>query len=332
MTLAQLQSFVLVARLGSVKAAAAELGVTEPAVSVAVAALRKELGDELFVRDGRAIALTAGGRRLAALAGEILGLAAQARRSVQDSPGQSRLMQVAVTNVVAEHIGPMIDAFTAREPGLDVAIESTPGASMAEMLEHRRADIALGPPPAPEHAATIASVPFLRCRLIVVAAPGNALAGRRDIAPAELADQRWLLGPPELDPTTGAGLLFTRSGFEPADIVGYSSHAAAVAAAAGGDGVVLTLAHTAIEELRRRSLVRIDVRGTPMLEMWHASTLGFGRALPAALALQRFATSPEATQVISTGRAGSVSSRARPRPHVTLWSSVAAGLHPGESG
>ena len=40
MTLAQLQSFVLVARLGSVKAAAAELEVTEPAVSVAVAALR----------------------------------------------------------------------------------------------------------------------------------------------------------------------------------------------------------------------------------------------------------------------------------------------------
>ena len=39
MTLAQLQSFVLVARLGSVKAAAAELGVTEPAVSVAVVAL-----------------------------------------------------------------------------------------------------------------------------------------------------------------------------------------------------------------------------------------------------------------------------------------------------
>ena len=35
MTLAQLQSFVLVARHGSVKAAAAELEVTEPAVSEA---------------------------------------------------------------------------------------------------------------------------------------------------------------------------------------------------------------------------------------------------------------------------------------------------------
>ena len=104
-----------------------------------------------------------------------------------------------------------------------------------------------------------------------------------------------------------------------------------MAAAAAGDGVVLTLAHTVIEELRRRSLVRLDVRGTPILEMWHASTLGFGRALPAALALQRFATSPEATQVISTGRAGTASSRARPRPHVTLWSSVGAGLHSDDS-
>src|ERR1700744_2175557 len=127
MTLAQLQSFVLVARHGSVKAAAAELAVTEPAVSVAVRALRKELGDELFVRDGRGIALTAGGRRLAELASESLGLAEQARRSVQDVPGQARLMQVAVAGMVAEHVGPLIEAFIARDPGLDGAIEPAGG-------------------------------------------------------------------------------------------------------------------------------------------------------------------------------------------------------------
>src|SRR6266487_1508565 len=161
MTLAQLQSFVLVARLGSVKAAAAELEVTEPAVSVAVAALRKELGDELFVREGRGIALTAGGRRLAALASEILGLAEQARRSVPDVPGAPRRMQVAVTSLVAEHVGPMIEAFTARD-GLEIELEIAPGASFADMLEHRRADIALGPNPGPDR-STIASVPFLRC-------------------------------------------------------------------------------------------------------------------------------------------------------------------------
>src|SRR6201986_2029282 len=130
MTLAQLQSFVLVARLGSVKAAAAELGVTEPAVSVAVAALRKELGDELFVREGRGIALTSGGRRLAALASEILGLAEQARRSGQDAPGTPRRMEIAVTPVVAEHVGPLVDAFTARDPGLEVSLDSVLGADL----------------------------------------------------------------------------------------------------------------------------------------------------------------------------------------------------------
>src|SRR5690606_25388004 len=73
-TFAQLQSFSTVARTGSVKAAAVELGVSEPAVSGAVAALRRELGDELFVRRGGRLVLTRGGTRLAAVAAEVLGL------------------------------------------------------------------------------------------------------------------------------------------------------------------------------------------------------------------------------------------------------------------
>src|ERR1700710_567431 len=142
MTLAQLQSFVLVARHGSVKAAAAELEVTEPAVSVAVAALRRELGDELFVRSGRGIALTPGGRRLAALASEILGLAEQARRSVA---GESRQLHVLATPRVAEHISPLIEACAAREDALEIAWSTGPADSFAELLEHRRTDISLGP-------------------------------------------------------------------------------------------------------------------------------------------------------------------------------------------
>ena len=323
MTLAQLQSFVLVARFGSVKAAAAELEVTEPAVSVAVAALRRELGDELFVREGRGIALTPGGRRLAALATEILGLAEQARRSVQDSAGQPRTLQVVAANFVAEHIGPLIEAFSARDDGLEIAIESVPGVSFADRLEHRQADIALGPHPGPERASTIATVPFLRCRLIIVAAPGHPLAGRADVAPADLVTDRWLVGPPDIDPTTATGLFFARNGLDPADVSAYASHAAAIAAAAAGEGILLTLAHSVLDEVRRRALTRLDVRGTPIVEMWHASTLGLGRALPAALALQRFATTSDATQAISSGRAGTVSTRVRPKVHVTLWRSVA---------
>jgi LysR family transcriptional regulator, low CO2-responsive transcriptional regulator len=324
MTLAQLQSFVLVARLGSVKAAAAELEVTEPAVSVAVAALRKELGDALFTRDGRGISLTPGGRRLAALAGEILGLAEQARRSVH---GQSREIHAVATDIVAEHIGPLIDAFTAREPEVEITIETAPGESFAERLEHRRADIALGPHPG-QH-ATIAAAPFLRSHFIVVASPAHRLAGRREIPASELSCEQWLVGPPDIDPTTGAGRFFARAGFDPAALTGYTSQAAAIAAAAAGEGVVLALVHAVRDEIRRRVLTRLDIRGTPIMELWHASTLGLGRAVPAALSLQRFATTPEATQAISSGRAGTTSARVRPTVHVTLWRSVAAEIDAG---
>ena len=323
MTLAQLQSFVLVARHGSVKAAAAELEVTEPAVSVAVSALRKELGDELFVRNGRGIALTPGGRRLAALATEILGLAEQARRSVAEPGGEPRRLSVLTTPLVAEHIGPLIERFTAREEALEIHVAAGSSASFTEALEHRRADIALGP--APGAAATaVASAPFLRCRFILVAAPSHRLASERAIAPATLGDERWLVGPPELDPGEATGCFLDRHRLAPAQLATYSSGAAAVAAAVAGEGIMLVLSHAVVEDVRRRSLVRLDVRGTPLVDMWHASTLGLGRALPAALALQRFATTPEATQAISSGRAGAVSTCVRPKVHTTLWQSVAA--------
>src|SRR5262249_38488069 len=192
--------------------------------------------------------------------------------------------------------------------------------------EQRRADIAFGPRPAPEKQATISTVPFLRCRLIVVAAPGHPLAASHDIPPPTLTGERWLIGPPEVDRSEGVGLFFERNRLEPAETVAFTSHAAALAAAAARDGVVLTLLHSVATELPRRALVRLDVGGRQLTELGHASTLGLGRALPPALALQRFPTPPEATQAMSASRAGATSTRSRPAVHVTLWRSLAAEL------
>ncbi|MDP9318589.1 MAG: LysR family transcriptional regulator, partial [Actinomycetota bacterium] len=74
MTSTQLRAYAAVVRLGSVKRAAAELGVSESAVSLLVAQLRKELGDKLFTRTAAGLAFTRGGLRLATRAVEMLGL------------------------------------------------------------------------------------------------------------------------------------------------------------------------------------------------------------------------------------------------------------------
>src|SRR5512132_3644345 len=98
MTLRQLATFATVSRLGSVRAAARELGISEPAVSAAIGVLRRELGDELYHREGHALVLTAQGQRLATLATEIGALAARARSSLgeREEPVQ-RPLQIAVT-------------------------------------------------------------------------------------------------------------------------------------------------------------------------------------------------------------------------------------------
>ena len=85
MTLTQLNAFVLVARLGSVTAAANALGVSESAVSQALSALRLHLGDQLVTRGPVGMTLTAGGSRLLATASQIVVLGAEAHAAVSRS-------------------------------------------------------------------------------------------------------------------------------------------------------------------------------------------------------------------------------------------------------
>jgi LysR family transcriptional regulator, low CO2-responsive transcriptional regulator len=322
MTFTQLRCFSTVARLGSVKAAARELGVSEPAVSEAVSALRRHLDDPLLVRSGGRLELTAGGRRLAAIAAEILALSDRARTEVSTARGERTMLRVATTADVAEHAADrLLDAFTRRAPSLDVAESVEPASELARLLSHRLADVTLGARPPGEAAELgIESVPFLRYRLIVVGGPAHRLARGHDLAPALLAGERWLSGP------SGAAAAFlARHRLDPETVRTFPSDAAALAEVAAGRGVALAIAHTVLDELRRKSLVRLPVRGTPVEGLWYASALRPERRTAAASALGRFATSPEATHALLARPRGVAAGRYRPAVHVTLWNPVEVG-------
>ncbi len=321
MTLSQLESFLTVARLGSVKAAARALGVSEPAVSGAVAALRRDLDDELFVRVGGGIELTAGGRRLAAAAAEMVGVMDQARREIRAAQGERSLLRVAATNVVAESVaGALIAAFMRRMPNVEVALGVAPEEGFAQSLLDRRADVTLGPRPGGADAPLVDAVAFLRYRLVVVAAAGHRLGARRALAPTALAGERWLVGPDGTGSHTDVGRFLAAARVGPADVRAFPSEAAALDATVAGEGVMLAVAHTIGDELRRRALVRLDVAGTPADGLWYASTLAADRRSAGAWALRRFVTTPEATQAMLARRGGVPAERVRPAVYTTLWS------------
>jgi DNA-binding transcriptional LysR family regulator len=301
--------------MGSVSAAAEALGVSEPAVSSAVAALRRDLGDALFVRAGGGIRLTPGGERLAAAAAEIIGLEDRLHREVAEARGERGLLRLAVAPAVAEYVSaPLLDAFTRRWPTLEVAQHVAAPEDFASLLADRRADVALGPSPGP--APAVDAVPFLRYKLIVVAGARHPLAGVRDVALRALRGDRWLVGPVGAD----VERFFAAHGLESPQRGAFTTEAAAQAAAAAGEGVTLAIAHTVLDALRRGALVRLDVRGTPLDGMWHAATLGRDLRSPVADALRRFVTTPDATQAIVARPGGVPAGRFRPPVYVTIWS------------
>lgn len=74
MDLRQIEAFVAVATLRSFRAAATRLHLTQPAVSTRIAALEAEVGESLFVRDQKPIALTEKGKRILPYAEQMLDL------------------------------------------------------------------------------------------------------------------------------------------------------------------------------------------------------------------------------------------------------------------
>lgn len=320
MTFAQLRSFATVARLGSVKASAAELGVSEPAISAAISGLRREFGDPLVQRSGGGLALTAGGMRLASTASEILGLADEARRAIDESHGETSRLRLAITSDAAEYVAaPLVEAFSRRSMATEVSLRVEPPGALGRLLTERLADVTLGPPAG--GAPGLDALPFLRYRLIVVAAPGHPLAHRRRIPAAALAGERWLVGASDGGAGTPLRSFLDAHGLVPEDVRAWPTHAAAAIAAEAGRGVMLAVAHAVMDELRRGALVRLDVRGTPVEELWYATTLSAERRSATASALRHFIVCPEATQAM-LARGGDVpAERFRPPVHVTLWRS-----------
>jgi DNA-binding transcriptional LysR family regulator len=315
MTLTQLNAFVLVARLGSVTAAANALGVSEPAVSQALAALRVHLGDQLLSRGPAGMTLTAGGSRLLATASQIVVLGAEAHAAVRAAQGAPEQLRVVATSTVSEFVTtPLIEAFSKRfASGVEVSSGVAVTNEMAVLIANRLADVAIGPSVATDPALPIVSEPIFKYRLVVV-------AGRQSHPVGNARQWRWLAGPSATDPDSGVGKVLAGLRI-PEDRIGVCpSQTAAWAAAADGAGVSLAVEHLVAQQLRRGELSVVEVPGSPFDGCWHATLLERQQRSTAASSLRRFLSTPEAMQLMRAPAAGVPPSRFRPPVYVTIWS------------
>jgi DNA-binding transcriptional LysR family regulator len=313
----QLRAFANVVRLGSVKAAADELHVSEAAVSMHVAQLRKELDDKLFVRTAAGLAFTPGGLRLASRAVEILGLQDRTVREVNQAGRGRRMLRMAASTLFAEHAAPgLIALFAGRANDLDVELIVRPASSFPAMLAARTVDVAIGPVPSqlPE---TLVLKPFLNYEVLAVAGPGHPLAGRT-VSNVEARRQTWMLGPS----AAGEGVvsaMVRQLGVPEQNQRIFQSEAAALEETKRTDGVALAVRFAVAGDVAAGRLVPVEGPGLRAGGRWGVMVLPPHSQLPAAAELLRFITTPRATQAMVRG-AGVHVGRFKPAVHVTLWS------------
>jgi LysR family nitrogen assimilation transcriptional regulator len=145
MNLKQLEYFVQVAELGSFSKAAVVLDIAQPALSRQVRTLETELREQLFLRNGRGVALTEAGKRLFDHSVGILQLVAHAREDL----GANRDAPVGrVTIGLPPSIGrqltlPLIDRFKRELPAARLAVVEGLSTHIVEWVTTGRVDVGL---------------------------------------------------------------------------------------------------------------------------------------------------------------------------------------------
>jgi LysR family cys regulon transcriptional activator len=143
----QLQYAVAIARHSlSVTQAAAALGTSQPAISRALKALERELGFDLFVREGRAFSrVTPQGTKVLEYAAralaEIESLQAVAADLNHDNRGT---LSIATTHTQARYVlPPVVRAFREKYPDVELHLHQGTSEQIAEMVAADRVQLAI---------------------------------------------------------------------------------------------------------------------------------------------------------------------------------------------
>jgi DNA-binding transcriptional LysR family regulator len=120
-----MKTFVQIADDGSLTAAAATLGLSQPAVVRALAALEAELGTRLFQRTTRRLALTQEGRQYLARCRDILAAVTEADASLAAEAAEPRGQLVVTAPVLLGQrvVSGLVAAFAQRHPGVRCSVQ-----------------------------------------------------------------------------------------------------------------------------------------------------------------------------------------------------------------
>lgn len=192
-TIAQLRTFVTVAEQKHFVSAANKLGISQPSLSQALAALESGLGIQLIERSTRRVIVTPIGEQLLPFAKATLEAAdafvAHSRGAGGELAGP---LNIGIIPTVAPYILPTLLTLIAEElPELEPRIVENQTESLLQRLRDGHIDVAVLA--TPTGATGVTEIPLYDEAFAIVTNPDNPLAGRGDLTLDALRDLELLL-------------------------------------------------------------------------------------------------------------------------------------------
>ncbi|MDR2990770.1 MAG: LysR family transcriptional regulator [Burkholderiaceae bacterium] len=198
-SLRQWQVFVQTGALGSLRAAAASLHVTQPAASMALAEMERLLGAPLFDRERNRLRLNTLGRRLLPSAQDLLARHEELERIANGSAmtlvGELR---IGASNTVGNYLNSeLLGGFIRAHPHITLQLRVGNTGDIAHAVADHQLDAGCveGPALLPQ----LQTLPWRDDRLAVCATPAHpltALAAKRPLRARDFHGQRWILREP----------------------------------------------------------------------------------------------------------------------------------------
>ena len=287
LTLKQMRGFEAVVDAGSVSAAARELHLTPPAVSLQLRELEKAIGVPLLERNESGLVTTLAGEELYQLAHNLQ----ESLLGFGDRMAELRGVDHGVVSVgvvsTARYFAPMVLAeFMRIYQDIKIQLQVGNRDLTMEKLERMELDFAItGLPPEqfPVKREYIAKNPQ-----IIIAPPDHPLADKKRISLTELKQETFLLREPGSGTRAMTDKLFARCAGLPGFGLEFGSNETIKQAVMAGMGIAVISAHTVAAELKEHRLVSLDVKGLPINRKWFVVKHANKRFLPSAQALWNF--------------------------------------------
>jgi DNA-binding transcriptional LysR family regulator len=289
-TFRQLATFHAVARLGSVSAAADEMHLTQPAVSLQIAALEESARTPLLQRTGRGIRLTEAGEMLDVYARRILELWREAGEEMATLQGVfSGTLRVGAITTAEYLLPPMLVTFANEHPQVKLKLQVGNRDEIVRMLASQDIDLAImGRPPAELKTVSTA---FAKHPMAFLVSPNHALtkeATSRQVTMDALSEQRILVRERGSGTRSTIERLFKDAGLPLRIGSELSSNEAIKHMCAAGFGVAFLSMHTCVLELDAGVLALLPMQDNPIERDWHVMHLASRQLPQVALAFEKF--------------------------------------------